>query len=166
MAPEANPNARLDALLRPTQIIAGAVMAGLIAFAAVAVVMAFAKPPGGEALAIAATVIAGVGIAARFVLPGAIVAGMRRQLAAQRGADPLEPADLSPAFQTKTIVEYAVLEGPGFFAGVALIVTAQWWLLAVVAALLAIMAAGFPTRGRFDDWADNQRQLARFEGMR
>lgn len=166
MAPAANPDARLDGLVRTIQIIAGAVMAGLIAFTAVAVVMALDKPPDGEFGAMAAAVLAGGGVAVRFVLPGVIAAGKRRQLTAQRGVEPLEPAELFPAFQTKTIVEYGVLEGPGFFAGVALMNTAQWWLLAVVAVLLAIMAAGFPTRGRFDDWADNQRQLARFEGTR
>lgn len=150
MAPETH-DARIETLLRTMQIIAAAVMGGLIAFIAAASVLALDKPPGDRFLAVVAAVVAGGAVAMRFVLPGAISAGARRRLATGNRDAPLEPADLASTFQMKTIVEFAVLEAAGIVAAIALIVTVQWWLLAVAGIVLAIMAAGFPTRGRFDD---------------
>lgn len=63
------------------------------------------------------------------------------------------------AFQTRMIVEFALLEGVAFFNLVAFMVEGQWWGFASVGVLLACMVLAFPSLGRLETWLQQQTEL-------
>jgi hypothetical protein len=144
------------------QIIAGALMVGVLSFGAYAVAAAFGKPPGEPLLAYIAVGFSAAAFIARMIVPPRVESELRKQAA--ESTKEIQDRDdrvlrLAGVFQTRMILEYALLEGPCFFCLVAYIISTEWWLLAIVGVLLAIMAVGFPTRSKLENWADDQLQL-------
>lgn len=135
-------------VLRTVQIIAGALMLGVIAFGVVAAVMVQGRAAGDPLLAYVAAGFAVFALVLRSLLPNLMA-----------GAEGDAPA----IYQTQTIVRYALLEGAALFNLVAYLIAAQWWSVAVAGVLLAAMGFGFPTRGKYETWLQGRRQLERFE---
>lgn len=139
------------------QIIAVALILGPLFFAAIALTSAWGQPPNNELIGYVAAFIFVSSLAASLIIPPIVVS---QNLARLRGqAAELTTMDLFNAFQTRTIVRGALLEGGAFFCLVAYLVTHLWWTLVLALALLVVMGLFFPTRGRFDDWVREQREL-------
>jgi hypothetical protein len=66
-------------------------------------------------------------------------------------------------FNTRVIIRAALLEGGAFFCCIIYMSSQLWWTLATALGLLAVMAIFFPTRGRFDDWVREERELRAFD---
>lgn len=158
------PPQTLDETLRSTQIIAGALIAGVVMFGVVATFVGAGADPGEPLVGYIAILFAVSGLVMRSVFPGTITARKRNEIRARVVSGEIDEshemtAALYPLYQTKTIIEYALIEGPAFFVLIAFIVTSRTWVLAVAAALLAVMVLTFPTRARLEGWIRNQLQL-------
>ncbi len=137
---------------RICQIIAAALMLGVICFSFVAFTVAKNPPATMPIISMVGAGFAGIATIVRFVLPQIMVAGMTRNL------KPDEPGilhRLASLYQTKMIIGMAVLEGAAFFNLVGYIVERQIWSYGVVAALLTIMAISFPSQTQFENWAED-----------
>ena len=149
------------ATVRVMQIICGALMMGVIWFAAIAIYIKVGQPAAGKViLAYLAAGAAAVCVVARLFVPSQIVRDGIILLLKARQPEDLSRRDLYPVCQTHMIVACALLEGAAFFNLVSYMVEGQVWTLAIVAALLALMASSFPTLEKVNSWADDQlRQL-------
>ena len=67
------------------------------------------------------------------------------------------------AFQQKTIIEAAMVEGPAFFVLIAYLIVGQTWLLGLAAVLLVMLVVPFPTYERVEDWVKYQLELLELE---
>jgi protein-S-isoprenylcysteine O-methyltransferase Ste14 len=162
-----------DAPVQPIQIIVFALMMGVLVFAGIATFLKInnPNPPNPNAqqpdlLPQIAVGMAAIMVAMRFVVPAMMAKG---QLKAVRHStlwqdERRRQGALYGVYQQRTIVEDAMLEGVSFFLIVAFIVTGQWWLLGVVGLLVALMAAWFPTKGRIENFIQEQTQQLEFEG--
>lgn len=160
---EATPQ-KLTQVLRTTQIIAGGMIGGVLVFGLIAAMIGADGDPGDPLVGVIALVFAVSGLGARILVPGLIAAKKREEIQAQLSAGEIDESEemtavLYPLYQTKTIIEYALIEGPAFFVLIAYIITSQLWVLAIGAVLLAIMIVTFPTQGRLEGWIRNQLQL-------
>lgn len=141
---------------RICQIIASALMAGVMIFAGVAFFIAKGDGPQLPMLSLMAVGFAGVATVMRFVVPMVIVNGGKRQLNQSSGDE--QRSLLAGLYQTKMIVGMAVLEGAAFFNLVAYITEKQFWSYGVVAFLLGVMAISFPSQGQFESWAEEMKR--------
>ncbi len=111
-------------------------------------------------LSVVAVGFAVVSVVARFLVPALIVRGSASSSSGRRSSP---ERSLVTMFQTKLIIEMALLEGAAFFALVAYMLERQLWLLTVPAVLLLLMALNFPTSTRLDRWLAEQEQLGEFD---
>ncbi len=138
---------------RTSMIIVAALMSGLVFFTIIALVIGSEpKPAPPMMVSYLALGLTGMNTTLRFVLPG-----MQANSAAQGTAG--QPASerrqqLAPIYMSKVIISTALLEGAGFFNGIAYILTASTLNLGAIAVLLTIMAVTFPSQTQFDNWAD------------
>jgi hypothetical protein len=137
------------------KIIAGALVFGVVAFAAVAVVLRLGQAPGGSLVSSVAAGLAAAVVVVRQVVLG--VMGGRTGPSSMPG-----PIGALALYQTRMIVGLALLEGAAFFNIVSYIIEGQWWTLLVVAVLVAFMLAAFPTRTRLRRWVEDREQLKTF----
>ncbi|HET6326049.1 MAG TPA: hypothetical protein VFG04_15335 [Planctomycetaceae bacterium] len=144
------------------QIIAAALIVGPLVFAGIAFVSNLGQAPGDETLGYIAVGFSALALIMSLVIPKIATNQKLRTLGVQ-GSEVTTTA-LFAAFQTQVIIRSALLEGAAFFCCVAYMATHVWWTLGTALALLAVMAVFFPTRGRFDDWVREQRELRSFEG--
>jgi hypothetical protein len=158
------------AVARTSQIIAGALTAGVVIFAVIAAVQGLAQPPDPEQQPIISYVgifAAFMAAAAAMIVPINIAAAQRRNLprppGAHGGGDPRDTA-LRATFQTCLIVRLALLEGAAFLNLYAAMYERRWWGLAVAGLLLLFMLMNFPTYGRVEQFVRQQRELADLEG--
>jgi hypothetical protein len=167
---------RLDQTVRVLQIIVGALIAGVVSFAAVAIVVGSGKPGNGNPILwLIGAGFALMMLAARSAIGPAMVNGIRRQIAKgtwkprTKGGGPAFPADATDAdrllslFQTVTIVQCALPEGAAFMNLIAYIVDHQVWSLAIVAVLMLWMSSSFPTRDSVANWIGRQLELIELE---
>ncbi len=135
---------------RTTQIITGAMVGGVVTFAAIVVLALGALIDASNGLFIsgAGAVFAGVAFVLHLVIPPLIAA---RQ---GRGADNQQ---LYGVYLMKTIIGLALLEGAAFFNLIACLVEHNWWSLAVAGGLVFWMLAMFPTRTKIEHWAETQQ---------
>lgn len=146
----------IDPALLTCRIIAGALVFGVVSFAAVAIVLRLGDPP---AAAMLISLIA-VGFAAVMAVARQIVLSLF-----SGGTGASEGGGTSGAlalYQTRMIIGLALLEGAAFFNLVAYLVEGHWWSLAVTAGLVALMLSAFPTRGRLTQWVADREQLKTF----
>jgi len=141
---------------RISQIIAGALMMGVVVFACVAFFIAKGDGPPFPVISLMAIGFAAVATVMRFVMPAIIVNGGKAQLK-QAAADE-KPMVLAGLYQTKIIVVMAVLEGAAFFNLVAYMMEQQFWSYGAVAFLLGVMAISFPSQGQFESWAEEMKR--------
>ena len=141
---------------RISQIIAGALIMGVLTFACVAFFISNGEPAKSPMISLMAAGMAVMMIVIRFVLPTVIVNGGKAQLKQASGNE--QPLVLAGLYQTKMIVGMAVLEGAAFFNLVAYIMEKQTWSYGVVAFLLGVMAISFPSQGQFESWAEEMKR--------
>lgn len=165
-----------DKVLRTMQIIAGALIAGVLSFGGFACFLVFgnapAAQPGGQPPAVAggaeiivylAMAFAAGAVVMSFVVPNLIsAAGVKgiAKMARDRtstGSKELFGRLLGVA-QTKMIVAMALVEGAAFFNLIAFIMTKSMVSPAVVGALLLIMAIHFPTKFKLARWLEDQQR--------
>ncbi len=157
-------------LVRTMQIICGALMMGVLSFAFVVVMIRFGKagrPPADfPMMAYMAAGMAAIMIITKLVITPLIVSAGLKQIASLRPLEALTKLDLYGVYQTRMIVGCALLEGAAFFNLISVITEGQVWTFGVVALLLALMAASFPTYERVDAWADEQLRLMQLDPPR
>lgn len=146
-------------MIRVMQIIAGALMFGVVVFGAVAVVLSLGKQPDPQRTPMVAYIGAGFTVIA--LMPFAVVPGLIEKTGiAKLDRNNLSAVDqqLCAVYQTKMIAGMAILEGAAFFNIVAYMSQLQIWSLAIAGGLVAVMAAMFPTRTRIEQWLETQKQ--------
>jgi hypothetical protein len=171
-----------DRLLRPRlrvlQMIAGALITGVLAFGVVVIVLVQQRGPAGPgANGPVLTYVALAFFAANAVvwsfLPARFAQKQVRDIAAgtwkpgpqtSAAAYPSDLAKLLVVLQTRTVIAYALLEGSAFLGWIAYLTEGDLLALAAVAGPLALMQLTFPTRLRVEVWL--QRQQARLEELR
>lgn len=143
-------------VVRTTQIITGALVAGVLFLAAIAVFVlgGLNQPPNGRIVSGIATAFAVVAFALHLIVPG-IVAKQQRQRTSEENVYGL--------YQTKTIISLSILDGAACLNIVAFIVEHNWWTLAVAGGLVFWMLAMFPTRTRVEHWIETQQMLSQSE---
>lgn len=157
--------------VRTLQIIAGALLAGVIFFAAIAFVMSPREETAADSLPMPVITYGALAFLAvlavvRSVLPSRMAKAQIRRIArgtwtpsaSQAGRNPSPetiaaayPSDADKLFtvlQTTSILGWALLEGPAFMGCMAYMVEHNPLALIVVAAPVLAMMATFPTPGR------------------
>jgi hypothetical protein len=181
----------VDEVLRTTQIVMGALVAGVTIFLVIVVCLvhvggfvqlfiaaipANKAPPArqpAQAIPLLTYLSAGMGIIVlllSFILPNVIATqGLRAAAARARNAlpSPTSPSGgaITPAnaFQTSTIMGGALNEGAAFFAAIAYLLEQNPIALGACGILLAALVLRFPTRGRFERWVARQEEKLRWE---
>lgn len=175
MTPEQYAAMEPEKVLRMMQIIAGALIAGVLSFAGVASFIVFgnvrAAQPGGQVPAAGGSEIimymamgfAVVGVVMSFVMSNLVSANGVKGVAkmAQDGTS-TGPKELFGRLlgvaQTKMIIAMALVEGAAFFNLIAFMTTKSLIPFAIVAGLLAVMAIHFPTKMKLARWLEEQQR--------
>jgi len=143
------------------KIIVGALAAGVVAFAVIAIFLA-----GGEGLAQADTdpgfthmllmvlTLFGLGLVVAYPLIRRSLVGKLRSAWRGGAGAPTEDQHLIEHFQTLTIIGAAMAEGFALFAGVIYLVTAHPAALAGIVIGLLALSRFFPTEASFAKFAD------------
>ena len=145
--------------VRVMQIIVIALVTGVATFAAVAVVQAQGKPPGVPFLAYVGAGVATIVVVARMFVPRIVAITQGRQASAgfDLEKDQQKLVDtFCGTYQTKVVMENALLEGAAFLNLIAYMVETQTMSLAVAGGLVSIMLLSFPTGGRVESWVREQ----------
>ncbi len=155
------------------QIIAVALVIGLMTFLVVILYIVQVQnqgrgttpPQGAPLISLIAAGFLGVLAIASFLVPAAIMRSTLQRIAAGtwKPAPGMEvPATdagkLMVLYQTTLIVGLAMLEGPGFFGGIAYLLEAQAFALGIVAVGIILMLARFPTESRVRRWLEVQEE--------
>ena len=140
----------IEQVVRVTQIITGAMVSGVVTFAAIVVFVlgGLNDPSNGFIISGIAAAFAGVAFVLHLVIPSLIAAKQ------SRGADRQQ---LYGVYQMKTIIGLGLLEGAAFFNLVACLVEHSWWSLAIVGGLCFWMLAMIPTRTKIEHWVEAQQ---------
>jgi hypothetical protein len=177
MTPEQYAAMEPDKVLRTMQIIAGALIAGVLMFAGIASFLVLgrapAAQPGGQPPAAPmdganiqmylAMVFAAGAVVMSFVVPNLIgAAGVKRIAKMAQDGTSTGPKELFGRLlgvaQTRMIIAMALVEGAAFFCLISLISTKSIILAAVVAGLLMVMAIHFPTKMKLGRWLEDQQR--------
>jgi len=153
---QGNPPIKPESVGRISQIIAGALIAGVVMFACVAFFIAQGEPAKSPMLALVGAGMAAMAVVVRFIVPTLIVNGAKARLKEVANADRM--TQLAGLYQTKMIIGMAVLEGAAFVNLIAYITERQYWSYGVVAFLLGVMAISFPSQGQFESWAEEMKR--------
>jgi len=161
------------------QIIAGALMGGVVVFGTIAF---FIAPIGGGAAGVDLPILthlalgfAAVAIVGRWVIPGVVVTAGRKRIVQGRSPSPPavsrspqlpefiekygDVARLIGLYQASLITGSAILEGAAFFCLVAFLPTREPICLWAAIVLVASMGLGFPTRSRVVHWVEDQQNV-------
>lgn len=171
------PDTVLALRVRTMQIVAGAILFGLVTFCTIAVVIV--AQGGGAARAgrdpdvppivtIVAWAMFAMCFVARFLVVGPILRSAVQRIAATQphtsgdmAGEPVgsDEAALLAARQTALIVSCALLEGPALAAAIAYLIEAQASALLIVLAAVIAMLLQFPTRERVRAWLEHHLAL-------
>lgn len=144
----------IDARVLTLRIITLALVSGVMMFGLLAVFMLDCLNPEIAAASTMLSNIGGLFAILAFVLHLLVPNLVARQMLANK---PVNLNSLLEAYQTKTIVALAILEGAAFLNIVACVQEHQWWSLAVAGGLVFWMLARFPNRGMIERWIEPQR---------
>ena len=146
-------NEDLTPQVRTMQIIAAALMMGVVIFALIVVAQgSLNQPAGGNTVA-----LMGAGFALLMFVMHLTVPGMMAKSAAGRVQGENDAGRWIGIYQTKLIIGMAMLEGAAFFNLIACMSEHNWWSLAVAGGLVLTMLIQFPTRSRVEQWIETQR---------
>lgn len=155
-------------MLLVLQIIAGALLFGVILFLTVAATIVFFHgnaggiAPAGQMplLTIVAVVFFVVDGPFAFLIPGIQTRNALNKLAASPSGSKF--ASLLPLRQSTLITSLAILEGAAFLGCIAYLVEGQYYALLPVAAAILLILVQFPTEYRVRSWLNRQcDQLAK-----
>jgi hypothetical protein len=158
------PTDSLAQRLRVMQIIAFAVIAGPVVLLGIAVTLVLrnggglAPPAGLPIVSLVALATMGFSVLANAVVTPAAVRTNLLHLAARGPEAPGESEALVQLRQTALILSLAIFEGATFLAGIAYMLEAQPWALALVAVGIVLMLMRFPTEDRVRRWLEEQRE--------
>jgi hypothetical protein len=157
------------------QIIAAALMMGVVGFGGVVFVLHalqespaeaqdVADPPREDAppeeslpiLLLVLLVLTGGCLIGRFVILGTFDRQLISDLSMDRDP-PLRTEDCLGRYQTRLIISLAMLEGCAFFALIVFMVEGRWEAIGLAGFLLLIMALNFPTESKFVQWVETAR---------
>lgn len=151
----------LQQTTRLIQIIAAAMILGVVLFAGVAVFLSYGKSPGDLILASAAALAGVFSLTARSFVPRMFarqpfeVDGQKMRPVPMEKWPALNDEEkqrrLGMTYFLGKIIDLAICEGAAMLNVVAYLIAAHWWSLAMAGLLLAAMAVSFPTRGRIED---------------
>ncbi|QDT30997.1 hypothetical protein [Thalassoglobus polymorphus] len=148
-----------EAILRTSQLIAAALIVGVVAFCGVAF---FAV--GGMNVASDGTLVSA--IMAAVTLPQIVMFFFVSAFVTEQVIDnqygrrsiPVTPENKPyQVMQMRTIIGFALLEGGCFMNIVAYILEKNWWSLGIVGTLVLFMLTNFPTKTRFKHYAESQQ---------
>ena len=174
MTPEQYAEMEPDKVLRIMQIIAGALIAGVVMFGGVASVIVLGqapvvKPAGQPQVVNHVLPLIAIGIfflnaILSFIIPKLIsrfsVKGVAKMVQDGTLTDPKELLGrLLSVAQTKTIVALALVEGAAFFGLIVVIVSKSFDMLGVVGASFCFMTAHFPTKMKLARWLEEQQRF-------
>jgi hypothetical protein len=163
-------------MIRNVQIIVFALAMGPIVFAGIALFQRMNHAPQQQAVtAWLAVGFAVTVLGVRSFIGATTVSKQRQRIAAGSwslgpvaapGGLPANMTDgdrLLFAFQQKTIIESALVEGATFFVLISFLVEGQWWSLALAGVLVALNVIPFPTYERVENWVRHQLELLELE---
>ena len=162
-----------QARLRVLQVIAGALLLGVVTFLVIDLIIVFTQTkgagiaPAGDLpmISVVAVVLLAVDAPLAFLVPGFQTRAAVRQIAA--GTWRPAPAACAEAFRTDSskllavrqatlVVGLALLEGAAFFGCIAFLLEARPFALGVVLVAVLLMLVKFPTEGRVRAWLERQ----------
>jgi hypothetical protein len=147
-----NPITTPEQAIRVMQIIAIALVMGVVLFALIAVFMlgALDEPADGFIVSLIGAAFASGAFVMHLIVPSLMTGS-----AAGDGAASDELSHYQ-RYQAKLIVGLALLEGAAFFNIIATIIEHNWWSLAIAGCLVFWMLAMFPTRTRVKHWIESR----------
>lgn len=160
--------------VRVMQIISIPMIAGVLILAGIAAYFALnhVEDPGAPPLpmmTIVAFVMLGCCGAASFIVPAVVSQNAARQIATGEWQAPqqMDPKDyegdiakLLIARQAAFIIGVAFLEAAGFMGGIAFLVEAKWYAVAVIVIAVSAIILRFPTEGSVREWLlEQQKQI-------
>lgn len=159
--------ATFEGSVRGMQIIAAAMMAGVLSFFGVVLVTTQGEILGTQAPELITILAAGFGVIAivnHFVIPR-IIAGSQLKQIVSKGLSELDETTKSNQvcgiYRSGLIVALAMLEGAAFFNLIALMIEKSVVSLGVAILLLGFMVLRFPTRDKVSFWVqDKLRELS------
>ena len=157
-APDDIPQPRLFTM----QLIAAALMIGVVTFLGVVLFLVFVLqngqgqlPPGNVPfVSLVAIALFAINTPLALFLPNQIVKSALRQMA--RAGKQSDMDQLLSLRQTTMLIGWAMLEGTAFCACIGFLLDADVGSLIVVGLNLLLMLALFPTRNRVRNWLDKQ----------
>ncbi len=158
IAPQSVPPADKNAVLKTMQIIAGAMILGVLITGAVAFSLTIGAEVDAERPLLLAGIAAGLSLLALAVC-AMVPANVSAALQEEHGSPARELAFYT-AYQSRMIIRFAFVEGAAFLNLVAAIVDKQLYSLAFAGLMVLIMLALFPTRGRIERFAKSQVELS------
>lgn len=150
--------AKFDQQLRVMQIIAFALMMGVMSFFGVVLVVTQGNVFGMQQPGLITIIAAGfafIMIVNHFVIPSIIANAQLKRLAGVGTSDAEKEqrvASLANVYQVHLIVGLALLEGAAFFNLIALMIGKSAASIAVIVVLLSLMLFKFPTRTKVTWW--------------
>lgn len=164
----------IDSATRTIQIIAGALIAGVVMFLGVSIAIASTSGGGrgpGDLLRWVAVAFAATALPLSFLIPKWMTDQNRRSIAAgtwappagaNRNAPPMPESDagkLASVYMTQFIVGAALNEAPAFLACIAYLIGKDPIALGLASLLLGALIVRFPTRARIASWIEEQQDL-------
>jgi len=166
-------NVLLPQRILTMRIILGALIAGCLAFMAVAVVVRQGMqgaPPDLPIMTYLSFAFAVVDTAISFFAPDFFIAAERRKMIHGMPLNAPEASNSSADFvkliglyQTRMIISAALIEGCVFFFIIAYLLEGYLYCLFGALVLLGIMATKFPNRDGVERWVEAQRELQQQE---
>jgi hypothetical protein len=158
--------------VRTAQIIAGALIMGLVSFGAIAVaIQIMQKPLPGQAQFTRMPIISYVAfylfviqVPLSFFIPQIVTRTTVAKLVKTGDKVQASPSSnlsdlLWAIFQSSLIIGLAMLDGAGFFAGIAYLLEGLPGVLVILAAVVLMMLLRFPTSNRVQAWMVQQADL-------
>jgi len=155
-----------DAVVRTMQIIAAALMTGVLLFLLVVLVITQGDVFSTKSPPLITVIAAGFGflmLVNHFVIPGIVSQTQLRKAAETKLLQQDEETTsqrVVAVYQTQLIIGLALLEGAAFFNLIALLIGRSIFSLGIAVVLLCLMLIKFPTRDRVSFWVqDRLREL-------
>ena len=149
-----------EALVRTMQIVAAALMLGVLVFLGIVLVITQGDVSGKpELMTMMAAGFGALMIVSHFVIPAISVKLHLRQAAAELTAkktDDDKRVRMYGIYQAQLTIGFALLEGAAFFNLIAMSAENSVVSLGVVILLLGLMAVKFPTRDKVSFWVENK----------
>jgi hypothetical protein len=152
------PETNIGPRVRTMQVIAGALITGVLLFAAITVILGAWNQPEQEGV----IKYVGIGLILAETIPFVIVPQIitpdRLAQTFENQSRRLNPVDLLlQTYQTRMIVRFALVEGAAFLNLIAFMTEHAKWSLAIAGGLVLVMLVIFPTRTKVAHWLEAEQ---------